>query len=42
VHGRSILFGFTDLDDRDLIVDDHTFLAQPSSLWRVFGRSRCV
>lgn len=39
VHGRSILFGFTDLDDRDLIVDDHTFLAQPSSLWRVFGRS---
>ena len=39
VHGRSIAFGFTGLDDRDLILDDRSFLAQPSSLWRVFGRS---
>ena len=39
VHGRSIGFGFTDLDDRDLVVDDQAFLAQPSSLWRVFGRA---
>jgi len=39
VHGRSVLFGFTDLDDRDLLVDDLAFLSQPSSLWRVFGRS---
>jgi len=39
VHGRSIAFGFTGLDDRDLILDDQAFLAQPSSLWRVFGRS---
>jgi protein O-mannosyl-transferase len=39
VHGRSILFGFTGLDDRDLIVDDQAFLAQSASLWRVFGRA---
>jgi tetratricopeptide (TPR) repeat protein len=39
VHGRSTAFGFTGLDDRDLILDDQAFLAQPSSLWRVFGRS---
>jgi hypothetical protein len=39
VHGRSILFGFTDTDDRDLILDDQAFLAKLSSLWRVFGRS---
>jgi hypothetical protein len=39
VHGRSLGFGFTDLDDRDLIIDDHAFLVAPGSLWRVFGRS---
>ncbi|MDP9036739.1 MAG: tetratricopeptide repeat protein [Myxococcota bacterium] len=39
VHGRSVGFGFTYLDDVDLLVDDHAFLAQPSSLWRVFARS---
>ena len=39
VHARSIGFGFVDLDDRDLILDDQAFLAQPSSLWRVFGRA---
>jgi tetratricopeptide (TPR) repeat protein len=38
-HSRSMLFGFTDADDRDLILDDQAFLAQPSSLWRVFGRA---
>jgi len=39
VHGRSALFGFTGLDDRDLVVDDQAFLARASSLVRVFGRS---
>lgn len=39
VHGRSVAFGFTGLDDRDLVVDDQPFLAAPSSLWRVFGRA---
>lgn len=35
----SLTFGFTDLDDRDLIVDDQPFLQSASSLWRVFERS---
>jgi hypothetical protein len=39
VHGPSIAFGFTDLDDRDLVVDDQPFLIRWSSLWRAFGRS---
>jgi hypothetical protein len=39
VHGRSLGFGFTDLDDRDLIIDDHAFLVAPGSWWRAFGRS---
>jgi protein O-mannosyl-transferase len=39
VHGRCIFFGLTGLDDRDLIVDDHAFLTQPASVWRVFGRA---
>jgi hypothetical protein len=39
VHGRSLAFGFTGLDDRDLVVDDQAFLSAPSSLWRVFGRA---
>jgi hypothetical protein len=39
VHAPAVTFGLTDLDDRDLIVDDSVFLAQPSSLWRVFGRA---
>jgi protein O-mannosyl-transferase len=39
VHGRSLAFDFTGLDDRDLVVDDQPFLSAPSSLWRVFGRA---
>jgi tetratricopeptide (TPR) repeat protein len=39
VHGRSIFFGFTDTDDRDLILDDRGTLGHLSSLWRVFARS---
>lgn len=39
VHGRSIAFGFTGTDDRDLILEDQAFLVLPSSLWRVFARS---
>jgi hypothetical protein len=39
VHGPSLAFGFTYLDDRDLIVDDHAFLARPASLYRAFGRA---
>src|SRR5258708_40286480 len=37
VHGRTLAFGFTGLDDRDLVVDDSAFLADPSNLWRVFS-----
>jgi hypothetical protein len=39
VHARAFICGFTDLDDRDLIVEDHAFLAQRANLLRVFGRS---
>lgn len=39
-YARTIGFGFTGLDDRDLVVDDQAFLAQPSSLWRVFAPGR--
>jgi tetratricopeptide (TPR) repeat protein len=38
-HAQSAGFSFTDLDDRDLIVDDQAFLAQPGSLIRAFGRT---
>jgi len=39
VHARTVAFGFTGLDDRDLIVGDQAFLANPANLLRVFGRS---
>ncbi len=39
VHGRSVAFGFTYLDDRDLIVDDQAFLGRPASLLDAFGRA---
>ncbi|HEY3820186.1 MAG TPA: hypothetical protein VGL81_23640 [Polyangiaceae bacterium] len=39
VHARTVAFGFTGLDDRDLIVGDQAFLAAPANLLRVFGRS---
>jgi hypothetical protein len=39
VHGASLAFDFTYLDDRDLIVDDHAFLSQPASLIHAFGRA---
>jgi Flp pilus assembly protein TadD len=39
VHARTIAFGFTSLDDVDLLVGDHAFLARGSALWRAFGRS---
>jgi hypothetical protein len=32
-------FGFAELDDRDLIVDDQAFLARWSSVWRAFTRA---
>lgn len=38
-HARCAGFSFTDLDDRDLIVDDQAFLAQPANLLRAFGRA---
>jgi hypothetical protein len=38
-HAQSLWFSFTDLDDRDLIVDDHAFLADPANLVRAFGRA---
>jgi tetratricopeptide (TPR) repeat protein len=40
VHARTVAFGFTGLDDRDLVVDDQAFLADPASLWRAFSPSR--
>lgn len=40
VHVRTVAFGFTGLDDRDLVVDDAAFLADPASLWRAFSPSR--
>jgi tetratricopeptide (TPR) repeat protein len=39
VHARTLWFGLTGLDDRDLVVGDHAFLADPSNLLHVFGRS---
>jgi len=39
VHARTVAFGFTGLDDRDLVVGDQAFLANPASLLRVLGRS---
>ena len=39
VHARTLGFDFTELDDRDLVVDDHAFLARPSSLLHAFGRA---
>jgi tetratricopeptide (TPR) repeat protein len=39
LHARTIGFGFTELDDRDLVVDDQAFLAAPGSLVRAFGRA---
>src|SRR5580700_2569606 len=39
VHAHTVAFGFTGLDDRDLIVGDRAFLADASNLLRVFGRS---
>ncbi len=39
VHGRSVGFGFTYLDDEDLIVDDQAFLARPANLAAAFGRA---
>jgi protein O-mannosyl-transferase len=39
LHAHTVAFGFTGLDDRDLIVGDRAFLADPSNLLRVFGRS---
>jgi hypothetical protein len=39
VYARSIAFGFTGLDDRDVVVEDQAFLGDPASLLRVFGRS---
>ena len=39
VHARTVAFGFTWLDDVDLVVGDHAFLAHASALWRAFGRS---
>jgi hypothetical protein len=38
-HARSAGFAFTDLDDRDLVVDDQAFLARPVNLLRAFGRT---
>jgi hypothetical protein len=39
VHGRCVAFGFTGLDDRDLVVDDAPFLSAPGSVLRAFTRS---
>jgi hypothetical protein len=39
VHAPTVAFGVTGLDDRDLIVGDRAFLADPANLLRVFGRS---
>jgi tetratricopeptide (TPR) repeat protein len=39
VHVRTLAFGFTGLDDRDLVVGDRAFLADPASLLHVFGRA---
>jgi protein O-mannosyl-transferase len=39
VHGPSVAFGFTGLDDQDLLGDDAAFLRGPVSLLRIFARS---
>jgi hypothetical protein len=39
VHGPSLAFGFTGLDDQDLLGDDAAFLRGPVSLLRIFTRS---
>jgi tetratricopeptide (TPR) repeat protein len=39
VHGRSVGFGLTGLDDRDLVVDDAAFLSAPGSVLRAFTRA---
>ncbi len=39
VHGRSVGFGFTSLDDLTLIVDGQPFLTASGALWRAFGRT---
>ncbi|HEX3771187.1 MAG TPA: hypothetical protein VHV30_10000, partial [Polyangiaceae bacterium] len=39
VHARTIGFGFTGLDDQDLVVEDHAFLAAPWSFLKAFGRA---
>jgi hypothetical protein len=39
VHARTVAFGLTGLDDRDVLVGDRAFLADPANLLRVFGRS---
>jgi protein O-mannosyl-transferase len=39
VHGPSVAFGFTALDDRDFVVEGHAFLAQPRNWPRAFARS---
>ncbi len=39
VHGPSVAFGFTGLDDIDLIVDDQPFLMRPGSILGAFDRS---
>jgi protein O-mannosyl-transferase len=38
-HAQSAWFSFTDLDDRDLVVDDHAFLARPGNLVRALWRT---
>jgi hypothetical protein len=39
VHGASITFGFVGLDDRDLVLEDHAFLARRVNLLRIFTRA---
>jgi tetratricopeptide (TPR) repeat protein len=38
MHARTVGFGFTWLDDVDLLVGDRAFLARASAFWRAFGR----
>jgi hypothetical protein len=39
VHARTLGFGFTGLDDQDLIVDDAAFLRNPANVLSAFGRA---
>lgn len=39
VYAPSLAFGWTGLDDRDLIVEDRAFLADAGGLWHAFTRS---